>query len=71
MTVIEAGVTDIAKSFAVIVTLAIPLMAPLEAVTVKGPPVVVPAVNKPVELMVPPPLTVQVKVGCGTSGLPF
>lgn len=58
------------KSFVVTVTLAVPLMLPLAAVTVKGPPVVEPAVNRPVELMVPPPLTVQVKMGCGLSLTP-
>ena len=48
---------------AVTVTLAVPLTFPLDAVTVKGPPAVEPAVNKPDALMVPPPLTDQAKVG--------
>jgi len=52
------------------VTLAVPLTLPLAAVTVKGPPPVEPAVNNPDELMVPPPLTDQVNVGCGLTGLP-
>jgi len=56
---------------AVTVTLALPLTLPLAAVTVKGPPAVEPAVNRPVELMVPPPLTDQVNVGCGLIGLWF
>ena len=55
---------------AVTVTLAVPLTLPLVAVTVKGPPAVAPAVNKPEVLIVPPPLTDQVKVGCGLIGLP-
>ena len=54
----------------VTLTLAVPPTPLLDAVTVKGPPVVVPAVNKPNELMLPPPLTVQLKVGCGLIGLP-
>ena len=55
---------------AVTVTLAVPLTLPLVAVTVKGPPAVEPAVNRPEALIVPPPLTDQVKVGWGLSGLP-
>jgi hypothetical protein len=42
-----------------------PLTPPLLAVTVCGPPAVVPAVNRPVLATVPPPLTLQVKVGWG------
>ena len=53
---------------AVTVTLAEPLRLPLVAFTVKGPPAVVPAVNKPEVLIVPPPLTDQVKAGCGLTG---
>ena len=52
----------------VTVTLAVPLTLPLTAVTVKGPPAVEPAVNKPAVLIVPPPLTVHVNVGCGLTG---
>ncbi len=55
---------------ALTVTLAVPLTPPLAAVTVKGPPPVEPAVNNPDALMVPPPLTDQVNVGCGLIGLP-
>ena len=47
----------------VTVTLAVPVTPPLPAVTVKGPPAVVSAVNNPAGLMLPPPLTDQVKVG--------
>ena len=43
--------------------LPVPLMAELEAVTVKGPPAEVPAVKSPPVPMLPPPLTLQVKVG--------
>ena len=42
---------------------AVPLIAPLVAVTVNGPPFVEPAVNNPLLLIVPPPLTVHVTVG--------
>ena len=55
---------------ALTVTLAVPLTLPLDAVTVKGPPAVAPAVNNPDALMVPPPFTDQAKVGCGLIGLP-
>jgi hypothetical protein len=55
---------------AVTVTLAVPVTLPLVAVTVKGPPAVEPAVNKPEALMLPPPLTDQVNVGCGFIGWP-
>ena len=54
----------------VTVTLAVPLTLPLVAVTVNGPTGVLPAVNSPLPLIVPPPLTVQVKLGCGTSAFP-
>src|SRR5207248_2400936 len=54
---------------AVTVTLAVTLRLPLAAVTVKVPGVE-PAVNKPDVLMVPPPLTDQVKVGGGFIGWP-
>ena len=50
---------------AVTETLAVPLIPPLVAVTVYGPPAVVPAVNRPLALMVPPPDTDQLKVGWG------
>ncbi len=68
----KAGLTESEKSgdTLVTVTLAVPLTLPLPAVTVKGPPPVAPAVNNPDELMVPPPLTDQVNVGCGLIGLP-
>ena len=46
----EKSVTD---------TLAVPLTPPLAAVTVNGPPAVEPALNRPDELIVPPPLTDQ------------
>ena len=44
------------------------LELPLVAVTVNGPPAVLPAVNRPDVLMVPPPFTDQVNVGCGLIG---
>ena len=53
---------------AVTVTLAVPFTLPLAAVTVKGPPAVEPAVNKPDALMLPP-LTDHVNEGCGLKGL--
>src|SRR3989442_8026289 len=40
------------------------------AVTVKGPPPLAPAVKSPLESTVPPPLTVQPKVGCEIIALP-
>ena len=66
----EVGLTEREKSGGtlVTVTLAVPLTVPLAAVTVNGPPAVEPAVNKPDELMPPPPLTDQVNVGCGLKG---
>ena len=54
---------------AVTVTDAVPLMVPLDAVTVNVPPVE-PAVNSPVGLMEPPPLTDHLKLGCGFIGWP-
>ena len=68
----EVGLTESEKSGStpVTVTLAVPLTLPLLAVTVKGPPAVELAVNKPDALMEPPPLTDQVKLGCGLNGLP-
>ena len=48
---------------AVTVTLAVPLTPPLAAVTVYGPPAVLPALKSPLPPIVPPPLTVQVKTG--------
>ena len=69
----EVGLTESEKSAAgrlMTVTLAVPFRVPLVAVTVKGPPAVEPAMNKPDELMVPPPLTDQVNAGCGLIGLP-
>src|SRR6185436_8210119 len=47
----------------VTVTWAVPLTAPLVAVTVWGPPAVPPAVKRPAVSMVPPPETIQVKLG--------
>src|SRR2546425_516109 len=52
------------------VTLAVPILAPLVAVTVKGPPELAPAVNRPEEEIVPPPLTDQVKIGWLASAAP-
>jgi hypothetical protein len=68
----DGGLTESVKlaGTLVTVTLALPLTLPLLAVTVKGPPALAPAVNKPVALMVPPPLTVHVNVGCGLMGWP-
>jgi hypothetical protein len=62
-----AGVTVIevrTGGAAVTVTLAVPFTPPLAAVTVKFDPTVV-AVNRPAELIEPPPLTDQLNVGCG------
>ena len=61
--VVSTGVT-------VTVTLAVPLTLPLVAVTVNGPPAALPAVNSPLLEIVPPPPTVQPKLGCGTRALP-
>ena len=61
--VVNTGVT-------VTVTLAVPLTLPLVAVTVNGPPAALPAVNSPLLEIVPPPPTVQPKLGCGTRALP-
>ena len=55
---------------AVTVTLAVPFTPPLAAVTVKVRPTVV-AVNRPDELIDPPPLTDQVNDGWGLIGLLF
>jgi hypothetical protein len=43
-----------------IVTLAVPVWPPEEAVTVNGPPVTLPAANNPDEEIVPPPFTAHV-----------
>src|SRR5689334_17600757 len=43
-------------------TLVVPLCPPRDAVTVKGPPALPPAVKRPLELMLPPPLTVQLRL---------
>jgi len=62
----EAGLAESVKSAdpLVTVTLAVPLVLPLVAVTVKGPPVAPPAVNKPDGVMLPAAAsTVQVKLG--------
>src|SRR5262245_66412278 len=45
------------------VTLAVPLFPPAWAVTVNGPPGVLPAVKVPMPPSEPPPLTVQANVG--------
>ena len=55
---------------AVTVTLAVPVTLPLVAVTVKGPPAVEPAVNKPAASIVPPPFADHPNAGCGLSGWP-
>src|SRR4051794_27882006 len=49
---------------------AVPLVVPLVAVTVKGPPAVAPAVKSPFASMAPPPDTVQVKAGAGEMAVP-
>src|SRR5262245_54384078 len=54
----------------VTVTWAVPAWPQLAAVTVKGPPGVAPVVKPPVGPMVPPPDTVQAKIGACASGLP-
>lgn len=66
------GVTESVKSAGalVTVTLAVPNAEPLVAVTVKGPPAVAPAVNRPLAEMVPPPLLDQLNSGCGDMGWP-
>ena len=67
------GFTESEKSGVpwVIVTAAVPLTVPLVAVTVNGPPAVLPAVKRPFPLpMTPPPLTDQLLVGCGLIGWP-
>ena len=63
-------VTLILYAVTVTVTLAVPLTLPLVAVTVNGPPAALPAVNSPLLEIVPPPPTVQPKLGCGTRALP-
>jgi hypothetical protein len=67
----EGGLTDNEKSGgAVTLTFAVPVTLPLDALTVNGPPAVDPAVKRPLESMVPPPLTDQVMVGCVAIGWP-
>jgi hypothetical protein len=61
-----AGVATVGVELLVTVTLAVPLTAPLEAVTVNGPPTVV-AVKSPVPLIVPPPDTVHVNAALITA----
>ena len=56
---------------AVTETLAVPVRPPLAAVTVNGPPAVEPALNRPDELIVPPPLTDQANDGCGLRAWPY
>ena len=67
----EAGVATVGGELtAVTVTLAVPLIPPLDAVTVNGPPAELPAVKNPPVLMLPPPLTVQLNDGCVARGTP-
>ena len=54
-----AGVATVGG--ALMVTLALPLVEPDEAVMVNGPPGVAPAVKRPVASTVPPPLVFQIK----------
>lgn len=70
--VTNVGSTEREKSGDTLVTvmLAVPVTLPLVAVTVYGPPAVVPAVNDPDAPIVPPPLIDQVNAGCGLSGWP-
>ena len=63
----EAGLAESEKS--VTETLAVPVRPPLAAVTVNGPPAVEPALNRPDEPIVPPPLTDQANDGCGSGWL--
>ena len=65
----ESEVGPVTLKGVVTVTLAVPFTPVLEAVTVKGPPVVV-ALNNPELLIVPPPFTAHVNVGCVVIGLP-
>ena len=69
----DVGLTESEKSAGKLatVTLAVPFTPPLDAVTVNGPPVDEPAVNKPEDEIVPPPPTNQLKAGCGLIGLPY
>ncbi len=65
-----AGLTESEKFAGTLVTVTLALLLttpPLAAVTVNGPPAVV-AENRPVPLMVPPPVADQVKLGCGLIG---
>ena len=66
----DAGLTESEKSAGTVVTvtLALPETPPLAAVTVKGPPGVAAAENKPDDEIVPPPLRDQEKLGCGFIG---
>ena len=67
----ELGLTVSEKSAAAVTqTEAVPVTPPLAAVTVKLLPTVV-AVNRPDEVIVPPPLTDQLNDGCGFIGLLF
>src|SRR6185295_10479757 len=52
----------------VTVTDAVPFFPPLDAVTVNGPPFRPPAAKTPPAEIVPPPLTVHAKLGCGFIG---
>jgi hypothetical protein len=65
----EAGLTDSEKSAGTLVTvrLAVPVLPPPAADTMKVP-AVAPAVTCPEELIVLSPVTDQVKVGCGLNG---
>ena len=64
-----AGAATVGGPFTT-VTLAVPPVPALEAVTVNGPPAVLPAVKSPAALMLPPPLTVQLNDGCAVRATP-
>ena len=69
----DAGLSVSWKSLGateVTVMLAVPLTRPLAALTRKGPPALGPALKSPDPLIVPPPLTDQVKAGWTVSGFP-
>src|SRR4051794_7049762 len=64
-----AGISTAGAALAM-VTEAVPLLPARVAVTKKGPPVAAPAVKRPAELTVPPPLAAQTKVGGVARGTP-
>src|SRR3954471_12435890 len=51
-------------------TVVVPDLPPPVAVTSNGPPSTAPALNTPVEEIVPPPVTAHVNAGCVPSALP-